>query len=804
MSFKIGKISIENFKHVDNAELDFSKKDLIVFDGPNGFGKTTLFDAIELVISGKITRVTNTTDGRHGYNDLLFQNQNNKDTVIRIEFNNKDQKFTVVKRFDHTTSLRAAERRPDNWDLFELYLLDEFNSPLLPEYKVDSEMVYSKLGLNDFNRYFNLFYYIQQEENTYFLKKSSKDRMNEIAQLFDTYNEMQELNKLKLLKNELDKEQRNIAGQNGLLNEKNKMLDALTIGIKDFNTNGLVEVNYFQLLKGEIPLREWDKQDIPVQKNTKDLYLKDLRQLYDFVNNFDEFLKSQKNKVIQKYVDNKLLLNDTIISFNFLNKYQKIKELVNKETKLANLKKVLTKDNLQKILKSFPFKDIELVEINIDVNAIEEKLKLLQNYKQNANELSTILQELNATRDKLMEHFDKVRSLEISSHESCPLCGHDWITFEKLLTSVQTKRNTFQKFYDESSNKYEQEINTLFIEHLEPIIEWIDNYFKDSSNTINMDFYNQLMASVNRKQNTLKFIEWCLEKNINLTEFCNQKMEFVFDLEEKTIELENLLLSKKQSVKEGYTEFDEKYTEFDLLYQELFQGDQVQVRSITLERIKSKADYINYQYYHKSSETIELLKSEITELNNKLGNVQTGSQKLKRIIEIYKYRISQHWQRILRDVEIPFYIFSGKILQDYQRGLGLFIKESEGEGVKSIKFVSNSNSDHDAVNYLSSGQLSGLVIAFTLALNKVYGENTMDILLIDDPVQTMDEINMASFVELLRNEFNNKQIFLSTHEDDTSRFIRYKFSKYNLKTLRLNVKDRLFIDLENKDNFLTE
>lgn len=78
----------------------------------------------------------------------------------------------------------------------------------------------------------------------------------------------------------------------------------------------------------------------------------------------------------------------------------------------------------------------------------------------------------------------------------------------------------------------------------------------------------------------------------------------------------------------------------------------------------------------------------------------------------------------------------------------------------------------------------------------------MDILLIDDPVQTMDEINMVSFVELLRNEFRNKQIFLSTHEDDISRFMRYKFSKYNLETLRLNVKDRLYLESGNKKNFM--
>ena len=144
----------------------------------------------------------------------------------------------------------------------------------------------------------------------------------------------------------------------------------------------------------------------------------------------------------------------------------------------------------------------------------------------------------------------------------------------------------------------------------------------------------------------------------------------------------------------------------------------------------------------------------------RLNKIKSGIEKIKEGIRIYKTQIASHWKRIMRDIEIPFYVYSGKILQDYQRGLGLFIQENEGEGVKNIKFISN-NTDHDAINYLSSGQLSGLIIAFTLALNKVYGNNSMQVLLIDDPVQTMDEINMASFVELLRNEFKDKQIFIN-------------------------------------------
>lgn len=624
--------------------------------------------------------------------------------------------------------------------------------------------------------------------------------MNEIAQLFDTFNELQELEKLNSIKTELEREQRRIDGKNGQLPQKKETLETLTLGIKNVDEKNLVQVEYFQLLKGDLPLKEWDKRDISVQMTTKELYLNDLRQLYDFVKNFVEFLKAQTNKEIQKYVENTQLLSDTIVSFNFLNEYESIKELKKKEKKLRTLKSVLTRDNLQKHIESFPHTDLEqFVDLEFDLEVIKDKFKLLKDYKQNANDLSSILQELNTTRDKLVQHFKKINHYELGKQENCPLCGHDWGSYHELLASIKSKRDAFQKHYDTSASKYEKELNLLFVEHLDPINNWINGYLGESNNIIDEAFFEQLKESIKRIQNTRQFIEWCSKESIDITAFTNQNKKFVSNLEEKKEELANFILGKKQHVKQGYSEFDEKSLVFDSLYQELFQGIEEEVRNIRLSDIESKAKYINYQYYHRSSESINKLNQDITKLESKLGNIEKGITKIKRITEIYNQKISHHWQHILRDIEIPFYIYSGKILQDYQRGLGMFIQESEGEGAKSIKFVSNSNSDHDAVNYLSSGQLSGLVIAFTLALNKVYGNKTMDILLIDDPVQTMDEINMASFVELLRNEFKHKQIFLSTHEDDTSRFIRYKFRKYNLHTLRLNVKDKLYLDTENKE-----
>lgn len=791
-AYKIRKVYIENFKHIDNVLLDFTDKDLIVLDGPNGFGKTTIFDVIELVLCGKVSRVTNTNDGRYGYKDFLFSSNNNMDSIIKIEFYNEEKQFTIVKRFNSGANLRAAELRPDNWNVFETYLLENFEDPFLDCQPTDMEVIYSKLGLDDFNRYFSLFYYIQQENNTYFLKKSAKDRMNELAHLFDTYEEQQQADKLNKLKAELEKEKRNIERKDGLLNNKEKALTTLTTGIQSVQVDKLVKEEYFQLLQGSLPLQEWDKNNVIVNEKTRDLYLRDLRNLYNFVKHFDEFLKARENEVIQKYAQNDKLLNNTIISANFLDNIEKFKELKQKERKISKLKQSLNKENLQKQMNKFPWKDLEtLVELDIDIKAIQLKFELLVDYKKSANDLSVILQELNSTRDTLMEHFNKINHLGFEGEESCPLCGQDWKSYELLIKNVQLKREAFQKHYDLSSKKYEDELNLLYTNYLDPILQWIDNYLSNTDNIVDEEFFNQLTSSIKHKQATEVFIEWCRKNGLDIKEF-NNKMEYVTDLEERKEKLIALLINKKHKIKSGYSESEEKYSSFVSIFLNLFEEEEEEVRSLELEQIVKKANYIKYQYYHNSSEAIRQLEEEIRQLKMRLTKIKLGIEKIKEAIQIYVKQISSHWKRIMRDIEIPFYIYSGKILQDYQRGLGLFIQENEGDGAKNIKFISN-NTDHDAINYLSSGQLSGLIIAFTLALNKVYGNNSMQVLLIDDPVQTMDEINMASFVELLRNEFKDKQIFLSTHEDDVSRYIRYKFKKYDMETLRLNVKSKLYM-----------
>jgi predicted ATP-binding protein involved in virulence len=49
--YKISQLKIKNFKCISEANFDFESNNLIVFDGPNGYGKTTVFEAIEILFT---------------------------------------------------------------------------------------------------------------------------------------------------------------------------------------------------------------------------------------------------------------------------------------------------------------------------------------------------------------------------------------------------------------------------------------------------------------------------------------------------------------------------------------------------------------------------------------------------------------------------------------------------------------------------------------------------------------------------------------------------------------------------------
>lgn len=95
----IDKIILNNFRIFKGKhEFDFSNKKVIVVEGPNGHGKSTIFDAINWVISGKISRYVGSSEHQQ-FNYVI-----NSDVYARggneasVEIYFKSQEELTIKR----------------------------------------------------------------------------------------------------------------------------------------------------------------------------------------------------------------------------------------------------------------------------------------------------------------------------------------------------------------------------------------------------------------------------------------------------------------------------------------------------------------------------------------------------------------------------------------------------------------------------------------------------------------------------------------------------------------------------------
>ncbi len=786
MSYSIGMISIQNFKHIENLQLNLRDINLIVLNGPNGFGKTTIFDAIELVLNHKISRIVNTRDGQYGYEKLLLIKDENKDTIIKVEFYKQDDAITIVKKFDSTKKRKTTDNKPDNWAIFETYYLNNFEDELLAKnFKKPEELHVIK----EISKYFNWFYYIQQEENIAFLKKNAKTRMSEISALFDT--ELEQKQK-KILEEARTKIIQHHTHLNQKLTEKRKSLEDMT---NNSESKEYEKIEYFPLIPESTFALPWDKPIENLQFETKNMYLKELRMLYKLKSESQQFLYAKNNLEIEEYAENIELLKQTIILASFLEKIEDFRQLNTIERKLTSLLEKINQQRLIKDLNSFPFEEVEeYIQDEGLAKLIRSNVSSLLNQKANMNNLSSLVQELNSTRNILTNQFNEFLKRRKEEEKNCPLCGVSQNSHEELLKRISEKSNLISSHYDNFSKEYEEHFNRFYEEIISPINKKIVDYLQNEEKIINKDFYSQLLSYNQHVSSVKLFLEWCSKKEISIFEFINHKNNMVSkeDIEVAVIQIAERIRKVKNPVDIEYEESGQTFKEVNYLYNNVLDGDQKKLENISLEIIERKAKYINYQYYINATNAVLVLNKDISELEQKIKKIKNLRQNLKDIIKVYEDKILAHWKRIIKSIEIPFYIYSGKILQDYQKGRGIFIKVSDKDNEKTISFVAGSESDQDVINYFSSGQLSAMIIAFTLSLNKTYSNKAMDVLLIDDPVQTMDEVNMASFVEVLRNDFKEKQIIMSTHEEDVARYMRYKFKKYNLQTKNINIKDEIY------------
>ncbi len=773
---KILRIHIKNFKVFTERTFDFKDSNLIVLDGPNGFGKTSFYDAVELLITGQIRRFISLNDdvifGRPSFieNPYLNSESSEGDIIIKAELVIDDKKIILAR-----IAKRQELKGTTSFDVFKLYELIEFNSePIL----IDSETPFlTKLFGSDYKENFEFLNYIEQDDNGYLLRKTEKDKKEGIIHLFNVSVFQDKIDQFENLKNKLKKLRAPIA--KSAIDTELKELKVLEDSI--VSENDIVKYDQLIIDKNYY----WDNEKVDFIEGTFSELLGEngtLKRIESLIKNKKDFKSYRFNHNLEIIIKGRKKIEDYIKFSAFIDRKKELQELLTLHKKNDEL--IISIDRITiNLVDSNSLNIIEsirsIVSDKIIIENYENSITELRSKQKTSNDLSLITVNLENSRKELIKSFNSFLEKTVPKND-CPLCGFDWDDSKSLnkydsnlvLENISKQSENIKKIIKESSSELSI-IFTKFKSTFASLLKEDLNKYK-TSNKINEDFITQLQdidpVVITQTGTDLQ------KYGIDLNGIKNENMEII-EINSKFEKVLEVLKSKTISYASELIQpfFKDTFTEFFSDNEQLFE-------ILKPENIENKIKYIQYLYLIHQSESVKLKRIQYSKNLLVYDTAFYHYNKLDEIIKIYKNSLDEYNRKIIKEIEILFHIYSGRIVQDFQGGLGLFISADKG-----IKFLTNSSNTFDAVFTMSSGQLSALVISFTLALNKKYSQNQL--LFIDDPIQTMDELNVAGFTELLRSEFKERQIFISTHEDNMSTYIRYKFEKYGLKTQRVDMKE---------------
>ncbi|OSA72489.1 recombination protein RecF [Clostridium botulinum] len=782
--YSINRLEINNFKLIKEKKIiNFSKCDLVVLDGPNGYGKTSIFDAIEILVKGNrnLDKVFN-SEYKDGDKPVVYAYNKNEPIILKGEFINEfGEKFIVERKIECPGNMGKISNLEDRFNTYKLNDFEEYDGE-----EITQEYINDILGLYPNEDIYNLMYYIQQEETLFFLKENEYKRKEILNTLFNMEKECKEQNRILKLRDKLNSKRKEIGGKNGEGGEIAKLDNE----IKAIKVKDVINVEYKRLIKDKSII--WDEKSLELDYDTFQKSIVELdriKLLKENLKDYESILYNNKidfalNTEQENVLRGSFIPKDELIEYSKIMKNIKVCDYYKRFIKFLkiddyiSIKEILQEDNkLKSNLKN-----------EFDMNKFYNDILNIQMSNNNVSQLDSLVININSIRKNLEKEYEKYSSKN-NEQDICPFCGYDYTKLDtKLTDKVLEKEKYFINQLDNSNKNLNQLIRKTKEEFITPLIEFLEKEIKEKD--IDRD-YKKLLDLANLNERRINnFNKFCNENEINLEKYILNRKKYTKEKEEYNLNLlREELKSKKRKLENEIMLVNKK--EIDITFANIFDSNIERVRNLTITDIVNKKLYIDNicgkQENLKRSKKIkekELLKKKYLRLNNEYN-------KCREIASIYKKCIDNYSNNIIRMFQIPLYIYSGKIIQDYQCGLGVFIRSEDGEQQLRLKFVNSNESKHDLLNKFSSGQLSGLILSIMLSLNKVFSNNRFNALLIDDPLQSMDDINMTSFVELLRNEFGKSQIILSTHDERISRYIRYKFEKFNLNTRRYNVKEEL-------------
>lgn len=666
---KIHSIEADNFKLFTtnfHKIQDITNAEMILFNGPNGYGKTSVFDIIEFCLTGEIKRISDYSDKLAIAKNEKFENKilisdETKKAFVKLGLEDKGQKIEICYSYNPIEKKKGGSKENNPHNIF-----DCFTRTIVCDGKgvQNQEELLKRLQFDDTKEIFdNLIYFAEHK--------------TECA--------------------------------NFLFNIPYQNL------IKDFN--GDKNISYTQY-----PL-EYSYRFIGLVKQVEVLE--------------EKYQREKKAQLILKNIQEK--------------QYEDLNWLFIQEEKLLD---------------------------DDSITIIKQQLGVISNLRKAQGILQNAMTALGQSRENLVKNANAAMEAGGISDKQCPLCGAPYSDRDELDSKIKEETELLSDISDDSVIIIQNIRNQIYNNYLKKVEKTIQEILAD---VVTEEMYQSLQDAKKYGSQILE-VERILEKiGVGLNRKDNESIVEGYN---------NLLTKVKEALKyiPKEVEIQLESRKFIECYERFYSKEEQRFIAVDVEKLRNKKKYIetlNYNFYvaelSKKKGELEHIQKRIDKLHELIIELQGYQSALKEGIQEYK-------KKIISDIEPLLHIYTAKILQQKFNGKSIYIHTSED--VEDIQFVNSPQDNQDILYSMSSGQLSAVALSFLLCMNQAYGAHkACSILLIDDPVQTIDDVNMVGLVDILRYGFGDRQIFISTHEQSFEWFLRYRYSKAGKNVKIFNMKD---------------
>ncbi|WP_277506188.1 MULTISPECIES: AAA family ATPase [unclassified Paenibacillus] len=861
--FMISKVHISNFrgyreKSFDlflNKEAKDLKNGIILISGPNGFGKTTLLDAIEWCLTGTVRRLENEflirKETSKSLQAGLIKNSSSKrgDVVtVKIDayFNGKN--IQLIRTFNDSTeklgfSLNGTEfkfcigdKEYDGVSIDDLLSVETDQEVQLSKYFYDRHICTFDKNLKlynnsreDFYKSFSLFF----------------GGTEEIETMLDNLNGFEE------------KQGRTKTVTTGLVEELNKKIISEREVLETLNQTFKQEKDIYGELQKNIALAS--NLDAELNRYPSELTFFDEKTAEYYYYSEDEITrkyalcKGQRESFehlqkvllaqsIEKYVISELgrcNANEDLSNFRekiklpFETNWNRIQLIQNKDLKQNNEKKLTLDSEILKIeqLKQFNneskiyFEQL-MSKYDLDQQIVDllsqliDKSQQKELYDSQIKEFETNERTTKALR-ALVDHINGFEKIRHNGQDKCPLCGSSElfgdqetelaIEAKRLLGTVDNARSILAnamiaaeggivKLYSELKkfvltvltdlrsnataivktfsemelfilelNRYDLTINDLTFEKIHEVekkfLLRVEEYLATEFDQVLLDQINYVYRSF---PNKTKETYWEMYDQLN----SSQKIDIYKDF----IEL-------------GRAYADDFFETNQLLVPiSDINMDIITSKLITLRKVENELK--NDELLKTAEKKVKELEVKYHALNNELMVREKKLNKLKEIQRELKETRNKWDKRVVDQINEPMQ----RIFKRLSRHTNIESINLMSEGITTqktnVSVTVDGGKEMYVPNVLSAGQLSMVSLSMFLTVAMGQKHNPFRCYFLDDPIQSMDDLNVLSFVDLLRVEQNDKerffdQLFITTCNEDLEKLIAHKMKTFGINVCHL-------------------